>query len=186
MRSQAKGERMCSEKIREVCVRQELPEVRAAVHALVREAFAGAEHRDGTEQDLVDALRRGRSFLPELSLVAEVGGEMAGYVLFTRASVGDHAALVLAPLAVLPRFQRRGVGSALVRKGHEAALRAGFDCVLVLGSPEFYPRFGYVPAHGLGIRTPAGMPEDCFMALRLGETVPPVAGDVRFAEEFGL
>ena len=179
----------CGQKDREnsagltVSVRQERPEDHEQVYALVREAFAGAEHSDGTEQDLVEALRRGRAFVPELSLVAEAGGQCAGHILFTRARVGEAEALVLAPLAVLPRFQRQGVGSALVRAGLALAQERGFSCVLVLGSEAYYSRFGFVPASRFGIATPGGLPKAHFMALRLKDA--PLCGRVLFAEAFG-
>ncbi|WP_239446684.1 GNAT family N-acetyltransferase [Mailhella massiliensis] len=165
-------------------IRQEQPEDRTAVYALVKEAFDGAEHSDGTEQDLVEALRKGCSFVPELSLVAEAEGELAGHILFTRARVGGAEALVLAPLSVRPRFQRRGVGSALVREGLSLARRLSFGCVLVLGSETYYPRFGFEPSVRFGIEAPAGMPERNFMALLLGKG--SFAGRVTFAEEFGI
>lgn len=180
----------CGQKSREnsaeltVSVRQERPEDHEQVYALVQEAFACAEHSDGTEQDLVEALRRGRAFVPELSLVAEAGGQCVGHILFTRARVGEAESLVLAPLAVLPRFQRQGVGSALVRAGLALAQERGFSCVLVLGSETYYPRFGFAPAAGFGIEVPEGMPAVNFMALRLREV--SLSGRFLFAEEFGM
>ena len=99
-------------------IRQEKPEDYEEVYELVREAFASAEHADGNEQDLVEALRKGDAFIPELSLVAEEGGQLAGHILFTRARVGEVEVLALAPLSVRPAFQRQGVGTALIEEGH--------------------------------------------------------------------
>ena len=118
----------------------------AAIHDLVQAAFASAEHSDGTEQDLVDALRRGHAFIPELSLVAEEDETLLGHILFTKMKVGDREALALAPLAVRPGRQRQGIGSALIREGHRRAAALGYGCSVVLGSETYYPRFGYVPA----------------------------------------
>ena len=97
-------------------IRRETPEDYEAVYTVVQRAFASAEHADGTEQDLVTALRNGAGYIPELALVAEEDGEIVGHILFTKALVGGQTVLALAPLSVLPAHQRKGVGSALVRK----------------------------------------------------------------------
>lgn len=102
-------------------IRKEEPKDREAVYRLVREAFASAEHTDGTEQDLVEALRQDPAFVPELSLVAEADGEPVGHILLTEAAVGGETVLALAPLSVKPAFQRQGVGTALIRAAHSTA-----------------------------------------------------------------
>ncbi len=90
-------------------IRQETKEDYEIVYALVKQAFAQAEHCDGNEQDLVAALRKSRAFVPELSLVAERDGEIAGHILFTEAMVGFETVLALAPLSVLPASNDRGL-----------------------------------------------------------------------------
>ncbi|WP_330396606.1 GNAT family N-acetyltransferase [Blautia sp. An81] len=90
-------------------IRQEIEKDYEEVYKLVKEAFETAEHADGNEQDLVEALRKGSAFVPELSLVAEIDGELAGHILFTRTKVGEDTVLVLAPLSVKPKFQRAGI-----------------------------------------------------------------------------
>lgn len=131
-------------------IRQETPEDHAAIHALVRAAFAAAEHSDGTEQELVAALRRSAAFIPALSLVATVDDRPAGHILFTRAHVGSSPVLALAPLAVLPEYRRQGIGGALVREGHRIGRGLGYPYALVLGSEHYYGRFGYENARRLG------------------------------------
>lgn len=167
-------------------IRQEQPADREAVCHLVAEAFASAEHADGTEQDLVAALRDSQAFLPELSLVAELNGELAGHILFTKAAVGGTEVLALAPLSVKPKYQRQGVGTALIARGHEIAAELGYPYSLVLGSSTYYPRAGYVPAARFGIKAPAGFPPEHYMAARLLDSARPVSGPVRYAKEFGL
>ena len=167
-------------------IRQERREDYPEIYRLVKEAFATAEHADGNEQDLVEALRKGPAYLPELALVAEEGGRMAGHILLTRASVGGDPVLVLAPLSVRPAFQRQGVGTALMREAHGIARARGEDYVLVLGSEHYYPRVGYRPAEELGVTVPAGFPSANFMALRLREGARPLRGEVVYPPEFGL
>ena len=98
-------------------IRQERPADRGQVYELIKAAFATAEHADGNEQDLVEALRQGEAFVPELSLVAETEDGIVGHILFTKAEAGGETVLALAPLSVRPGWQRRGVGSALMAEG---------------------------------------------------------------------
>ena len=167
-------------------IRQEIEKDYGEVYKLVKEAFETAEHADGNEQDLVEALRKGSAFVPELSLVAEIDGELAGHILFTRAKVGEDTVLVLAPLSVKPKFQRQGVGTALIEQGHKIARELGYSYSLVLGSEKYYPRFGYIPAEQLGIQVPEGIPSPNFMAMKLREKGAPVNGAVTYPEEFGM
>lgn len=167
-------------------LRQETPADHAAVYGLIAEAFAAAEYADGTEQDLVAALRNSTAFIPELSIVAEIDGELAGHILFTKASVGGDEVLVLAPLSVTPKYQRQGVGTALIAKGHATAARLGYSYSLVLGSETYYPRMGYLPAARFGVQIPDHFPPNNFMAKRLLEHAKPISGPVTYPKEFGL
>ena len=90
-------------------IRKEEPKDYEIVYSIVKNAFDSAEHSDGNEQDLVNALRKGESFIPELSLVTEINGKIVGHIMFTRATVGRDAVLVLAPLSVVPKYQRKGI-----------------------------------------------------------------------------
>ena len=120
------------------------------------------------EADLVDALREQAS--PIVSLVAEVDGRVIGHILFTPVTLSDHPDLEvmgLAPMAVLPDRQRAGAGSALVRAGLGECVRLGFVASVVLGHPEYYPRFGYQPSSRFGIDCEYEVPEEVFMAMEL-------------------
>lgn len=167
-------------------IRQETERDYKAVYKLVKEAFETAEHADGNEQDLVEALRKSSAFVPELSLVAEIEGELAGHIMFSRAVVGKDAVLVLAPLSVVPKFQKQGVGTALMRKAHEIAKRLDYSYSVVLGSENYYPRVGYLPAVQFGIQTPPGIPSENFMAIKLQEDAPALCGSIVYAPEFGI
>ena len=167
-------------------IRQETAEDREAVYEVVRNAFLSAEHADGNEQDLVEALRTSSAFVPELSLVTEEEGAIVGHVLFTKIRIGETTHLALAPLSVTPDRQRRGIGSALVREGHRIARGLGFDYSVVLGSDRYYPRFGYAPASRLGIKPPFEVPDEMFMACALRDDAPEISGTVAYAPEFGI
>ncbi len=167
-------------------IRQETSDDFGAVSALIKAAFASAEHRDGSEQDLVASLRNSSSFVPELSLIAEIDGEIVGHILFTEALVGGDTALALAPLSVSPPHQRKGIGAALIAEGHRIAGELGYAYVIVLGSETYYPRAGYLPAAQFGIEIPEGFPPENFMAIKLQEDAPPIKGAVAYPEAFGL
>ncbi len=84
----------------------------------MKTAFETAEKSDGNEAELVEVLRKSNSYITELSLVAVENGRIVGHILFTKAYVGEHVVLALAPLSVLPKYQRKGIGFALIREGH--------------------------------------------------------------------
>jgi putative acetyltransferase len=137
------------------------------------------------EADLVDRLRS--SCRESLSLVAMEDEELVGHILFTPVVIETAEGTIhgygLAPMAVLPEFQRKGIGSAMVREGL-ARLRSS-DCpfVIVLGHPEYYPRFGFVPASKHGVRCQwEGVPHEAFLILVLRG--PVEAGVARYRPEF--
>lgn len=167
-------------------IRQEKIEDHNKTYELIKEAFLSAEHRDGNEQDLVSALRKGTAFIPELSIVAEVNGELAGHILFTKAKVQSIDVLVLAPLSVKPKFQNKGIGTALVNYGHSAAVNLGYEYIMVLGSDLYYKRFGYVPAESLGVEVPENIPSRNFMAVKLNKNAEPLSGNLIYAKEFRM
>ncbi|MEA5004001.1 MAG: N-acetyltransferase [Christensenella sp.] len=156
------------------------------VYSLIKEAFETAEHSDGSEPDLVAALRKSQAFVPGLSLVAEEDEMIVGHILFTEGKVGGDTVLVLAPLSVLPEFQKQGVGSTLIKEGHKVAERLGYAYSLVLGSETYYPRLGYLPAERFGIEVPDAIPSANFMAIKLQDDAKPIGGSVIYAKEFGI
>ena len=125
------------------------------------------------ESELVDALRD--SGAPYLSLVAEEDGEIIGHILFTPMEwVGVESEVrlaTLAPLAVAPTHQKRGVGSRLVRAGLDRCRAAGYDVVVLVGHPDYYPRFGFRPAHTYGLALQFEVPPPAFMLVELNEGV---------------
>jgi putative acetyltransferase len=151
------------------------------VHAVHRAAF-GAED----EAHLVDRLRAGG--WARVSLVAEAEGAVIGHILFSPVSiVGAEAScrgLGLAPMAVLPAHQRRGVGGALIREGLAACRREGVGFVVVIGHPGYYPRFGFRPAGAMRLTNEFGA-DDAFLVLELqAGSLPARGGLVRYGPEF--
>jgi putative acetyltransferase len=146
-----------------VLVRSEQDNDRAAVRAVNAAAFEST-----AEADLVDALRE--QARPLVSLVAESGGIVVGHILFSPVTIDGRADLQimgLAPMAVSPEQQRRGVGIALVRAGLERCRKLGVGAIVVLGHPSYYPRFGFQPAARFAIGCEYDAPEDAFMLLEL-------------------
>lgn len=156
------------------------------VYEVVKRAFETAEHSDGTEQDLVVKLRQCDAFVPELSLVAEINGTIVGYILFTKVEIGDTIQLALAPLAVLPEYQRKGIGQALIQAGHKKASELGYEYSVVLGSEQYYPKAGYEPASNYGIRPPFYVPSTNYMVCPLQENPRQITGGVIYSKPFGV
>ncbi|MFI7235413.1 GNAT family N-acetyltransferase [Streptomyces cyaneofuscatus] len=156
---------------------------REAVHAVNSAAFPTRD-----EADLVDALRADAdAWLPHLSYVAEApDGSVAAYALLTRCRVGDAPALALAPVATSPAHQRQGAGQAVVRAALDAARMHGEALVVVLGHPDYYPRFGFGPASRHGIRPGFEVPDEAMMALVLDDSVPVPVGMIRYPAAFGV
>ena len=170
----------------EMVIRRENESDYESIYDVVKTAFESADHADGNEQDLVNALRNGDSYISELSLVVEIDGIIVGHVMFTKALVGDMSVLALAPLSVIPEFQRKGVGTALITEGHRIAADLCFAYSVVLGSENYYPKFGYVPADTIGIQAPFDVPRENFMAYKLRKDAPEACGVMRYAGEFGI
>ena len=162
-------------------IRAERPEDHEAVNRLNAAAFGRP-----AEADLVDALRAAGDHVPELCLVAvDGGGELAGHVFFSEARLGsDTAVLALAPMAVLPERQQRGVGSALVREALRLARGTDYPLVVVLGHPEFYPRFGFERGDEHGVECPYEVPPEAWMVLRLPAYRPDARGPVSYPAPF--
>lgn len=145
-----------------------------AVLRIEREAF-----RQDDEANLVAALLRDPTAQPLLSLLAYDDDRPIGHVLFTRVTLDSHPAVscsILAPLAVIPAFQRRGVGRALIEHGARMLAESGVTLLFVLGDPSYYTRCGFGPAIPYGLRAPYPIvPEEAWMVRSL---VPGVLGTV--------
>ncbi|MEO3814352.1 N-acetyltransferase [Sphaerisporangium sp. B11E5] len=168
-------------------VRRENPADVPEIHTLHLAAFAGMYAPGATppEAGLVDALRACDGWLPELSLVAEdPGGAVIGHVVCTRAHVGTRPALGLGPLGVRPGHQRKGVGHALMHAVLGAADALGEPLVVLLGHPDYYPRFGFRPAADLGVTPPEPGWAPHFQARPLTTYTPELRGPFTYAAPF--
>ena len=173
-------------------IRRERPEDVADIRAVTATAFSGVEHSappiepDGApgEATLVGWLREDPGWVAELSLVAEADGEIVGHAVATRGTIAGRPALGLGPVSVSPARQRDGVGSALMHAILGAADAMGEPVVVLLGSPAYYGRFGFVPASTLGIDSPDPAWGDYFQARPLAAYDPSVRGAFAYAAPF--
>ena len=170
-------------------IRQEEVKDYRQTEALIKEAFLTAEMTDGNEHTLVEKLRKGESFIPELSLVAEDGGEIVGHIMLTKNKIVDdnlsYDSLTLAPLSVLPPFKNQGIGSHLINKALDEAKKRGFKSVIVLGHPEYYSKFGFKAASNWEITCPFPVPSEAFMAIELVKNgLAEINGKVKYPAEF--
>lgn len=162
-------------------IREEEPGDQAAIRLVNEAAF-----ENGPEAAIVDKLR---AFCDNyLSFVAVDQGSVVGHILFTPAILdnGGLVGLGLAPMAVLPSHQRKGIGSLLVRHGLEYVRESGCPFVIVLGHPKYYPRFGFEPASRYKLRSQwEGIPDEAFMVIVFdGDALPRAGGIARYRSEF--
>lgn len=162
-----------------ITIRSESPADELQVAALIEAAFGQPQ-----EAALVAALRTEPG---TISLVAARANEVLGHLLLSRVRVGhDERALALAPMAVRPDHQREGIGGLLVEASLSAAREAGAPAVLVLGHPEYYPRFGFVPAAPFGLSCKWPVPDEVYRVLELepGWLAATGGGQVCYSDAF--
>ena len=129
------------------------------------------DNRDD-ESKLVERIRFSGGFLPELSLVAENKGEIVGHALLSKAKILQQnvevEVIILAPIAVKPAFQNKGIGGKLIKESLKRAKKLGFELVLLIGHPDYYPKFGFQAARTHGIElTQFDVPNNVFMVYEL-------------------
>jgi putative acetyltransferase len=165
-------------------IRPQTPQDDPAVHRVNALAF----EREA-EALLVETLRNAPEAIPELLLVAELDGQVVGHILFSPISIETEnrtiPAISLAPMAVLPEYQNRGIGSALVRWGLDACRNLGHRIVIVLGHPEFYLRFGFSAEMAKDLEGPYGDVRDAWMAIELQPgALRDIHGKVKYPPAF--
>jgi putative acetyltransferase len=141
------------------------------------QAFKTSKEAEITKEMLADPTAK-----PLLSLLAYVENEPAGHIMFTSARLSGTrpkvAVSFLAPLAVIPKFQKQGIGGALIKKGLELLSLRGVDLVFVVGHPKYYPRHGFTPASKLGFQPTYPIPEEVADAWMVQALRPGIVGSV--------
>lgn len=165
-------------------IRQEKVTDYPAVYNAHTKAF-GRKH----EARLADRLRLSDAFVPELSLVALCDNILVGHIMFTEVIIGDGInrtlSLALAPMAVEPAMQRKGIGSSMVNYALSKACKLGFKSVTVLGHEAFFSRFGFLSTNRWQIKPPFNVPDSAFMGLELVEgAFADIRGIAQYAREF--
>lgn len=165
-----------------IVIRPEQPEDITVIHHVVHQAFG-----QPAEANLVDALRRNGK--AKISLVAEDNGRVIGHILFSPVTIETANGLIegigLAPLAVSPERQNEGIGSRLSEEGLTRCREGGYPFVIVLGHPDYYPRFGFVPASRFGVKSEYDVRDEVFMAMELQEgSLADSAGVAKYQPEF--
>ena len=173
----------------DIKIRQERENDFSAVFNLITEAFRTEQTIDPDEPFLVDRLRKSNAFIPQLSLVAELMGEIVGHILLTKIIIKEgeleHDSLALAPVSVLPEYQGRGIGGLLINHAHERARELGHKSVILLGHENYYPKFGYQLTEKFGIQLPFEVPIENCMAIELVQDgLNNVNGMVEYPQAF--
>lgn len=153
-------------------LRPEGPADFRAVEELTRNAFWNHHAPGCDEHYLAHILRESSDFVPELDYVAVHDGKVVGNIMYTRAKIvldrgGEREVLCFGPLAVDPAFQGQGVGGALIERTKTLARELGYKAILIFGDPEYYSRFGFVPAERYGVGTSWGVYIISLQALEL-------------------
>lgn len=153
-------------------LRPESPADFRAVEELTRNAFWNHHAPGCDEHYLAHILRESSDFVPELDYVAVHDGKVVGNIMYTRAKIvldrsGEREVLCFGPLAVDPAFQGQGVGGALIERTKTLARELGYKAILIFGDPEYYSRFGFIPAERYGVGTSWGVYIISLQALEL-------------------
>lgn len=164
-------------------LRPEAPADREAVDELTDLAF-GATGEESVERRLLRQLRADGAVIDELTLVAEVDGQVVGHVACSRGTLAGAPSVGLGPISVRPDLQHKGIGAGLMSAVIATAERRGDPVIVLLGDPEYYGFFGFVPASSLGIGSPGPWGDAYFQALPLRSWRPEMAGPFEYAPAF--
>jgi len=152
-------------------IRNEIENDYSETENITREAFWDVYKPGCNEHLVLHNLRLSTAFIPELDFVACDNGKVIGNIVYSKAVVTDGNkktdVLCMGPLCVLPEYQKKGIGSLLLKTSIKKATSLGFRAVIIFGNPAYYHRFGFASAEAFGIKTKEGLNFDAFMALEL-------------------
>ncbi|MDI6677667.1 N-acetyltransferase [Bacillus wiedmannii] len=171
-----------------VTIRQEQKNDYRKTEEVVQQAFLNEEFSDKKEHELVKRIRECDAFIPELSIVA-VAEEIVGHIMLSEITIEQDGiseeSLALAPVSVARGHQKKGIGGKLIGAALEKAKELGYGSVVVLGHPEYYPKFGFKKASKWNIKVPFEVPEEVFMVMELRENaLEGVEGVVQYSSAF--
>jgi predicted N-acetyltransferase YhbS len=157
-----------------VTLRLEKEEDYRETENLVREAFWDVYKPGCNEHLVLHKLRNVTAFVPELDLVAQDDSKIVGQIVYSKAKVingqnQEFIVLCMGPIAVLPSYQKKGIGTNLMEESINKAKKLGHKAIIIFGQPEYYHKFGFKNAKEYNIQTAQGENIDAFMALELGE-----------------
>ena len=175
----------------EIKLRQESAADHDAITKAIIAAYKNVEYSNHREHIMVERLRNSNAFIPELSIVAELGNEeIAGHILLTRIHIHKQdetfEALTLAPLSIIPEYQNKGIGKRLVLESHRVAKDLGFEFIAVLGHANYYPKFGYEITSKYNIEIPFKISEANSMIISLtGNNFSEITGGrIEYSDAF--
>lgn len=159
------------------------------VAELIRESFSQSEHGYGNEAELVDKIRNEEGYIKDLEIVAFEDGKITGHGLLSEVSIVNQSqsfkGLVLAPLDVLPAYQGKGIGAAILLELEKRAKILDYSFISILGHESYYPRFCYVPASQYQIQAPFEVPDQNFMIKELIDgRLEGKSGVIQYSEAF--
>src|SRR5690606_29503499 len=162
-----------------------------AINNLIQRAFQAIEYSDHQEHFLVERLRKSTAYIPELALVASSNEQVVGYILLTKLAIEQNNEIVedqvlaLAPVAVDPVFQGKGIGGKLILEAHEIARKLTYKAIILLGHQDYYPRFGYRQTAAYNITLPFEAPEEnCMLYELYSNSLKNITGIVKYPREF--
>ncbi|MBN1572176.1 MAG: N-acetyltransferase [Deltaproteobacteria bacterium] len=168
----------------EIDIRSETADDQKSIYDLHLSAFGRR-----VEPELVGKIRSKENFIPELSLVAVNENKILGHLLFSIITIESEGkeipVLALSVISVLPEYQKKGIGTKLIKRGLEKCRRLGHNVIIVIGHPSYYPRFGFVPASGYGLSVPFEAPDEAVMAAELAHgALNGISGTIQYPPEF--
>lgn len=159
------------------------------IDKLIREAFTNTAHGYGGEAELVDKIRESDTYISDFEVIASEDDQIIGYGLLSKVNIlnenNTFSGLVLAPLAVLPKYQRTGAGKSMINELETRAKKHNYRFISILGHPDYYPKFGYLPASKFHVNAPFDVPDEAFMIKPLYTgALDGISGIIKYSKAF--